>query len=88
MLNDCTVRIRRLQNGWTVSMTDPAIVKQNDMRSDAKDGCCAVAWKDPDVTYTFADAGKAMDFIRENIEKAFPVDEYTSTFDKAAKGKS
>lgn len=82
MLSDCTIRINRLQNGWTVSITDPKIVEENDKR-DSKGGCST--WRDPSVTYTFDDINKGIDFIKENIEKAFPKDEFSSTFDKAAK---
>lgn len=84
MLNDCTIRIKRLQNGFTVSITDPEIVKANDKRSSAKGGDCA-PWRDPEVTYTFPDQDAAVEFIRENIGKAFPPDEFNSTFDKAVK---
>jgi hypothetical protein len=82
MLSDCSIRISRLQNGYTVSITDPKIVKANDERP--KNGECA-PWRDPNVTYTFSDVNKAVEFIKENVEKAFPADEFSSTFDKAAK---
>lgn len=86
MLGDCNIRISRLQNGYTVSITDPKIVKANDER-DSKDGCCS-PWRDPNVTYTFSTIDQAIDFIKENVDKAFPEDEFSSTFDKAAKEKS
>lgn len=82
MYDDCTIRIRRLQNGFNVSMTDPEIVKQNAKRRDAEDGCCAVAWKDPEVSYAFTTTDEVVDFVKNNIEKALPRDEYSSTFDK------
>jgi hypothetical protein len=85
MLSDCSIRISRLQNGYTVSITDPKIVKANDAR-DSKSDCCA-PWRDPNVTYTFPDVNKAVEFIKENVEKAFPEDEFSSTFDQAAKEK-
>jgi hypothetical protein len=83
MLDDCTIRIKRLQNGFTVTITDPAIVKSNDTRS-SKSGECA-PYKNPDVTYTFPDQEGAIEFIKENIGKAFPASEFDSTFDKAVK---
>lgn len=87
MYDDCTIRITRLQNGYTVSMTDPAIVEQNKKRNDAKDGCCGVAWQDPDVKYAFTKKQEVLDFISANIDKALPDDEYASSFDKALKEK-
>jgi hypothetical protein len=83
MLTDCNIRINRAQNGYSVSITDPEIVKANDARDSKSDGCAP--WRSPDVTYVFATVEKAVDFIKENIEKAFPKDEFSSTFDKAAK---
>lgn len=83
MYGDCTIRIERTQNGFLVSMTDPEIVKKNDTRN-TKDGCCA-PWQDPNVKYSFEDKAGVITFITENIDKALPVDEYSSVFDKAAK---
>ena len=83
MLSDCTIRIRRLQNGFTVGITDPAIVKANDERKTSNGECAP--WRDSEVTYTFETSEEAVSFISENISKAFPQDEFSSTFDKAAK---
>lgn len=85
MYNDCTIRIERLQNGYTVRMTDPEIRKKNHER-DKGDGCCSPAWEDPDVSYAFTTKEEAIKFITENIDKALPEDEYSSSFDKAVKG--
>lgn len=84
MYNDCNIRIERTQNGFLVSMTDPAIAKANDTRNKGSDGCCS-PWQDPNVKYSFEDKQGVVDFITSNIDKALPVDEYSSTFDKAAK---
>jgi hypothetical protein len=80
---DCNIRIGRTQNGYLVTITDPKIVKQNNER-DRKSDCCA-PWQDPDVKYSFETKEAVATFISENIDKALPVDEYMSTFDKAAK---
>lgn len=77
MLGDCTIRINRAQNGFTISMTDPKIVAENDKPKSN--------WRDPNVTFICSDLQKGLDFIRENIEKVFPETEYDTTFDKAAK---
>ncbi len=84
MYSDCNIRIQRLQNGYTVRMTDPDIVKKNNERNKGKDSCC-VPWQDPDVTYAFDTKEKVAKFVVDNIDKALPDDEYSSTFDKAAK---
>jgi hypothetical protein len=83
MYGDCNIRIERTQNGYLVSMTDPELVKQNDKRD--KGGDCCAPWQDPQVKYSFEDKQGVIDFITANIDKALPVDEYSSTFDKAAK---
>lgn len=77
MLGDCTIRINRAQNGYTISMTDPKIVAENDKSKGP--------WKDPNVTFICDDIDKGLQFIKENLDKAFPENEFDSTFDKAAK---
>lgn len=83
MYGDCTIRIERLQNGFNVRITDPAIVKKNEKRRESKEGCCE-PWQDPQVSYAFSTSEEVVNFVKENIDKALPVDEYSSTFDKAA----
>jgi hypothetical protein len=85
-MRDCEIRIERTQNGYLVRMTDPELVKKNEAR-DSKDGCCE-PWQDPQVKYSFEDKEGVVKFITENIDKALPVDEYSSAFDKAAKDAS
>lgn len=85
MYSDCSIRIERLQNGYNVRITDPEIVKANQERDKkSKDGCCA-PWRDPQVTYAFTTKEEVSKFVIDNIDKALPNDEYSSTFDKAAK---
>jgi hypothetical protein len=83
MLSDCSIRIERLQNGFNVRITDPDIVEANDKRDSKGSGCCP--WKDPQVSYAFSTKEEVIEFITKNLDKALPVDEYSSTFDKAAK---
>lgn len=84
MYNDCNIRIERLQNGYTVRMTDPEIQKKNDARNTAGKGECA-PYEDPEAKYAFTTKEEVIKFITENIDKALPVDEFTSSFDQAAK---
>ena len=81
----CTIWIKRLQNGYTLRITDPEIVKQNKARTNTKDGCCAPGWKDPEVEYAFDGADQLVEFLEANLEKALPVDDYTASFDAAVK---
>lgn len=82
---DCIIRIERLQNGYTLRVTDPAIKKANrerDMR--AKAGTCA-PWQDPEVSYAFTNSKDILEFLTTNIDKVLPKDEFSSTFDQAVK---
>jgi hypothetical protein len=83
MYGDCSINIERTQNGYLVRMTDPKLVEQNNKRDKGSD-CCS-PWQDPQVKYSFEDKQGVIDFITSNIDKALPVDEYSSTFDKEAK---
>lgn len=84
MYSDCSIRIERLQNGFNVRITDPDIIKKNEDRTKSKGDCCS-PWTDPQVTYAFSTKEEVVTFITANLDKALPVDEYSSTFDKAAK---
>lgn len=82
-MGDCTIRIEKLQNGFNVRMTDPEIVKANNERP--KDGKDYTPWRDPQVTYTFKSSAEVVEFIKNNIDKAVPTDDYSSSFDAAVK---
>jgi hypothetical protein len=87
--SDCDIRIQRHQNGFTVRITDPKIVKANrerDKARSAKSDCCpATEWRDPQVSYAFTTREEVSQFIKDNIDKALPVDEFSSSFDQAVK---
>lgn len=85
MHNCCSIRIERLQNGFTVHMTDPEIVKQNNKRRDAEDGCVASRWRDPEMRYAFDTSDQVKAFITKSLDNALPQEDYVSAFDKAAK---
>lgn len=80
MSNDCTIRINRLANGYTVQMTDPKIVAENNKR-DSKTGY--TPYRNPDVSFAFDDTKQVVKFISENLDKALPMDEYDTSFKKA-----
>lgn len=75
-MSDCIVKIERLANGYEVEMRDPAIVKKN---SNMKSG----GYKDPHVSYAFKTVDEVMAFLKKNLDKAMPMDEYESSFAEA-----
>lgn len=85
MYNACTIRIERLQNGYNVRITDPAIVKKNNARESAAKGDSCAPWADPEVSYAFTKSSEVVEFLSKNIDKALPADEYSSSFDKAVR---
>lgn len=75
--------IERERDGFEVTCTDPAIVKQNETRNAEVAG--STPWKDPEVEFYFETKEQVLKFLEGAIEKALPRDEYSSTFDKLAK---
>ena len=74
---ECKVYIERKQNGYEVEITDPKIVEQN------RDPKSKAPWREPKKSYVFKDVKEVLAFLNKNLDKALPVDEYTSSFDKA-----
>lgn len=83
-MHDYDINIKRMQNGYTVRITDPAIVKANAERDKAAKGDC-VPWRDSQVSYAFTTSAEVLEFLKNNIDKAMPDDEFSSTFDAAVK---
>lgn len=77
-----SIRISRERTSYSVCVTDPAIVAQNQANSKS-DG--PSDWQDPDVEYDFADKAAVLAFLDKAMDIALPEDTYTSTFDKLAK---
>jgi len=75
-VSTCIVRIERMANGYEVEITDPEIVKANESSKDK--------WRDPNVSYAFKTPREVVTFLSRNLEKALPLDDYTTSFDKAA----
>lgn len=78
-MSDTVIRIERLANGYEVEMTDPKIVAENRTPSDKLGG-----WKDPKICYAFKTEAEVLAFLKSNLAKALPMDEYESSFSKAA----
>jgi hypothetical protein len=85
--SSCTIRINKLANGFTVSMTDPEIVKANKKREEKrKPDSPYPPWRDPEVTMAFEDADSVITFLKDNLDKAMPNDDdYETSFTKALK---
>lgn len=81
-MDSCSIKIKRLANGFEVQMTDPDIVKQN--QAPSKKGEIG-RWRDPEVTYAFKTTDEVMKFLNKNLAKAMPTDEYETSFDAAMK---
>lgn len=81
---DCIARISKHRNGYEISITDPKIVEANRKRDNAKKDAPYVPWRDPQVSYVFKSVKELVTFLTDNLEKAVPTDEFSSSFDKAA----
>ena len=68
-------RIERLKNGYEVELKDPKLVKAN--RGPG-------AYRDPMVSYAFNTVEDVLKFLKKNLDKALPDDEFSSSFDEAA----
>lgn len=79
-MGECTVRIERLKNGFEVEMRDPEIVKANNAPSKNN---APRPWKDPNVGYVFKTVDEVLAFLKKNLDKALPEDEFDSSFDAA-----
>ena len=77
------VRIERATNGYTISMRDPKIEAANRKRS-LSDKTMDTPWVDPSRTYVFSDIEAVLTFIKANLDKALPKDDYSSAFDMMA----
>jgi hypothetical protein len=68
-------KIERAKNGFEVEMCDPKIKQAN-----MGDG----PYKDPYVKYVFKTSAEVLAFMKENLDKAVPMeDEYESSFNEA-----
>lgn len=70
MYGDFSVRIERVENGYSVSMRDPKIVAANAKAEVKRSG----QWRDPNRTYVFTEKEDMTEFLMENLDKALPTD--------------
>lgn len=81
------IRIERLENGFTVEMDDPAIIKKNRERDNASSKGPYQPWVDPSRKFAFKDEKAVIAFITKNVKKIVPETktDFASSFDLAAK---
>jgi len=79
-MTDTVVRIERARNGFTVEMRDPEIEKKNQTDTGVPS-----KYVDPYVSFVFETVDDVLTFLKENLEKAMPLDEFSSSFDDAMK---
>ena len=80
-MDDSVCTIERLANGFEVEITDPKIVEANNKRSTKS--MSSVSWKDPKVGYAFKTVDEVCAFLKANLDKAMPLDEFSGSFDAA-----
>lgn len=74
-MSQTMVKIERAKNGFEVEMCDPKIKQAN-----MGDG----PYKDPYETYVFKTSAEVLAFLKDNLDKAVPMDDdYESSFDEA-----
>jgi bifunctional DNase/RNase len=71
------VRIKRLANGYTISVDDPKIEAANRKRKDS------VPWVDPTREFVFANVADVLEWLEKNLDKALPDDDFDSSFTAA-----
>ena len=79
MMDDsCVLKIEKLENGYEVSIVDPATVKSNESGKGA--------YKDPWLDYAFKTAEEVKNFVGEHLDSLKPPPdaekEYGDAFNK------
>jgi hypothetical protein len=78
-MSEYCCKIERAKNGFTVEMRDPKIVAENSKPTKG-----IGRYRDPNVEYVFKDVKSVLKFLETNLEKAMPMDEFSSAFDTAS----
>ena len=74
-MSEYDVRIERLANGYEVTLRDPKIVKEN-AKPNSK-------YRNSTREYVFKTLPELLAFLKKNLDKALPPDEFGSAFDSA-----
>ena len=80
-MSENILRIEKLENGYTVCITDSKIQEKNRGKGP---------WQDPEKEYAFKDAKEVADFVAKNLDVLEPpmsdADIYKTSFGDAVKG--
>lgn len=68
----CICKIEKAANGYEVELHDPAIAKANEKSKGS--------WRDPMVSHVFTSTEDVLKFLKANLDKAGPNEEYESAF--------
>lgn len=63
-MNDCTLRIEKLENGYEVEIRDPKISAENDKPSKKGE---IKPWKDPWKSYAFSTDKEVIAFVTRHL---------------------
>lgn len=80
------LKVARFDNGYTVEIKDPAIVKYNNARDNSKPNKPYQDYKDPWKTFVFKTDKEVTTFLAKNLKKAIvkaKADDFESSFDTA-----
>lgn len=91
MDGECFLKISRFDNGFTVEIKDPAIVKYNNARDNSKSGPGVPykEYKDPWKSFVFKTDKEVSAFLAKNLNKAIvkaKATDFESSFDTACDG--
>jgi len=82
MYGDCVCKVDKKNNGWVVTMNDPKIVEANRKRkTDLKE---VSPYRDPEQSFVFQTVDQVLEFLKNNLDKTKPVDDYSSSFQAAS----
>lgn len=91
---DCFLKCSRFDNGFTVEIMDPAIVKYNRANDKVKDYDKRKPYKSPWKSMVFKTAKELVNFISKNADKAIvaakaddDTSEYETAWDMASSAK-
>lgn len=76
-MDDCILRIEKLDNGYEVEIRDQKQAKKNRTSSIDK------PYVDPWRSFAFKSTAEVVKFIEKNLDKAVPEDDFNSSFDTA-----
>ena len=82
-MSDSCVRIERFDNGFTVEIKDPAIVKQNDLPYEKRKN---MPYREPWKSFVFKTPEEVVKFLSKNLKKAIVSkggDDFGTAFDTA-----